>query len=189
MDGDVLDRAIAFAVKSHGGMLRKDGTPYILHPLEDMIVVGTMTTDKEVLAAAVLHDVLEDTSVTEEELRKEFGDRVTGFVLAETENKRDDLPKWETWRIRKEETLAVLKDSGIEEKMLWLGDKFSNMRGLKRMFDQEGKAAFFHFNTTDPAAHKWYYGTILSYLSDLKEYPAYQEFAMMYHAIFDTIEG
>ena len=186
MDGDVLDRAILFATKAHAGMVRKDGAPYILHPLEDMTIVGTMTTDREVLAAAVLHDVIEDTDVTEGTLREEFGDRVTDLVLSETENKRENLPKKDTWKIRKEESLASLKGAPIEEKMLWLGDKLSNIRGLKRMYDKMGQEVFSLFNVTDPALHKWYYGVILTYLTDLQCYPAYRELDSVYHDVFDA---
>lgn len=66
---DILDRAILFATEAHRGAFRK-GTriPYILHPLEAAAIAATITVDHEVLAAAVLHDVIEDTAVTEEEL-------------------------------------------------------------------------------------------------------------------------
>ena len=73
----LLDRAILFATKAHAGALRRDGhTPYILHCTEAAAIVATMTQEQEVLAAAVLHDVVEDTAVTAETLEMEFGSRV-----------------------------------------------------------------------------------------------------------------
>ena len=188
MDGDVLNRAIVFATKAHAGMVRKDGAPYILHPLEDAVIVGTMTTDREVLAAAVLHDVLEDTDSTQETLRREFGDRVTDLVLAETEDKHVGMDKRDTWRMRKEDSLAVLKGACREEKMLWLGDKLSNLRNLKRMIDTKGSATFTQFNVVDPRAHKWYYGTVVEYVKELSDFAVYQEFASLYHTVFDRYE-
>ena len=61
----LLDRAIVFATKAHSGTLRKkDGIPYILHPMEVASIAGGITTDVEVLTAALLHDTVEDTDVT-----------------------------------------------------------------------------------------------------------------------------
>ena len=186
---DILDRAIRFAVDAHAGQFRKDGSAFILHPLEDAVIVGTMTTDRETLAAAVLHDTVEDTDVTPEQIRERFGERVYALVMHETENKRADLPPDATWRIRKEESLAALAETDDPAvKMLWLGDKLSNMRALHRAFFAEGDSFFTRFNNPDPKAHRWYYGTILSLLKELEDYPTYQEFAKLYHEVFDRYE-
>ena len=74
----MINKAIAFAVKAHEGQPRK-GTeiPYIFHPLEVGMIVSRITDDEEVIAAAVLHDTVEDCdTVTLDNIRKEFGDRV-----------------------------------------------------------------------------------------------------------------
>ena len=108
----LLDRAILFAVKAHAGAVRRDGhTPYILHCTEAAAIAATMTQEQEVLAAAVLHDVVEDTDVTAEMLESEFGSRVALLVGAMSENKRPDLPPEDTWLVRKEETIAALEES------------------------------------------------------------------------------
>lgn len=81
IDTSLLDRAIIYAVHAHQGVERSGkGFPYIVHPLEAVSIVATMTNDQELLAAAVLHDVVEDTPVTVDELRKEFGERVARLV-------------------------------------------------------------------------------------------------------------
>ena len=86
LDTTLLDRAIVFAVRAHSGTERRGkGFPYIVHPLEAMEIVSTMTSDQELLAAAALHDVVEDTAVTEEDIRKEFGDRIASIVAAESD--------------------------------------------------------------------------------------------------------
>ena len=65
---ELVSQAISFAVKVHDGMRRKKkNIPYILHPMEAAVIVGTMTEDQELIAAAVLHDVVEDAGVTIEE--------------------------------------------------------------------------------------------------------------------------
>lgn len=186
---DILNRAICFAVAAHKGQLRKDGTPFILHPLEDAAIVGTMTMDREILAAAVLHDTVEDTAVEPEEIRAAFGERVYGLVMHETEDKRPAVPPEMTWQVRKEESLALLAESDDPAvKMLWLGDKLSNMRAFHRQFFAEGESIFQRFNNTDPRAHRWYYGTILELLSALSAYPAYEEYARLFHDVFDRYE-
>ena len=90
---ELVSEAISFAVKAHDGMRRKKSkSPYILHPMEAAVIVGTMTDDQDLIAAAALHDVVEDTDVTIKEIEEKFGARVKELVSAETENKRPDLP-------------------------------------------------------------------------------------------------
>ncbi|MBR4745053.1 MAG: bifunctional (p)ppGpp synthetase/guanosine-3',5'-bis(diphosphate) 3'-pyrophosphohydrolase [Oscillospiraceae bacterium] len=186
MGNEILDRAIEFAVDAHRGQLRKDGGPFILHPLEDAAIVATMTMDPEVLAAAVLHDTVEDTAVTPEEILENFGERVYGLVMHETENKREDEPPASTWQIRKDETLQILAETkDVAVKMLWLGDKLSNMRAFYRHYTELGEAFFERFNNPDPKAHAWYYGTVLKLLRELDCYPAYREYETLYHELFD----
>ena len=108
---DIFDKAIVFATKAHSGSFRKGTTtPYIVHPMEASAIVATMTDDKIILAAAVLHDVVEDTDYTIDDIVKEFGEDVARLVSAESEDKRDNLPSEATWKIRKQETLDYLKD-------------------------------------------------------------------------------
>ena len=90
MNGDktMIQKAALFAAKAHEGMMRKGSQiPYIYHPMEVALIVAQLTNDPEVIAAAYLHDVLEDTSVTPEELGAAFGSRVLSFVQAESEDK------------------------------------------------------------------------------------------------------
>ena len=84
---NVIEKAIGFAVKAHAGALRK-GTnlPYILHPLEAASIAAQMTDDQEIIAATVLHDTVEDTETSAEDIRKEFGARVASLVSSNTEN-------------------------------------------------------------------------------------------------------
>ncbi|MBO4755561.1 MAG: bifunctional (p)ppGpp synthetase/guanosine-3',5'-bis(diphosphate) 3'-pyrophosphohydrolase, partial [Bacteroidales bacterium] len=81
LNTELLDRAIVFAVQAHAGTERRGkGFPYIVHPMEAMAIVSTMTADQELLSAAALHDTVEDTDVTVEELRTQFGDRIAALV-------------------------------------------------------------------------------------------------------------
>ncbi len=190
MQYSVLEQAIRFAVDAHAGQKRKDGSPFILHPLEDAAIVSTLTDDLEVIAAAVLHDTVEDTKTTLNDIMQTFGPRVHALVKGETENKRPALPPWETWKIRKEESLADLASADDPAiRILWLGDKLANMRSLYRAHIAKGQAAFDRFNIHDPLAHKWYYGEILRLLEPLAATAAYKEYSTLYHAIFDEYKG
>lgn len=187
--GKLLDKAIAFATKAHEGQCRK-GTdiPYILHPLEAASIVGTMTTDDEVIAGAVLHDVVEDTDTTIEQIRDLFGERVAEFVAFESEDKRKDLPASITWKIRKHESIRRLRNAPVEVKMITLGDKLSNIRAIKRDFDALGDEIWQRFNQKDKKEHYWYYKHILLRLSQLEEHQAYKELLELLKDIFERNE-
>lgn len=173
----LFEEAICFAVQAHHGQVRKgEKIPYICHPMEVATICATVTADQEILAAAVLHDTVEDTDVSMEEIRDRFGLRVAALVAAETEDKRDDLPYAETWRIRKEESLEILKnakDEGV--KILWLGDKLANIRSIYRAWRINGRTVWNVFNQKDPAQHAWYYRNIAALLSDYRDTKAWQE--------------
>ena len=183
---DKVTKAIEFAAKAHDGMVRKkDKTPYILHPLEAAVIVGTMTDNKDVICAAALHDVVEDTEITIEEIEKNFGSRVRALVESETEDKRADLPPENTWRIRKEESLEELANCGdTDVLMLWLGDKLANMRSFYRLWKKEGSSMWQSFNQKDPAQQFWYYSRIAELTSPLKDFPAWQEYTELLKIIF-----
>lgn len=166
-------------------MYRKLGkTPYILHPLEVVAIVGSMTNDEDVLAAAVLHDTVEDTPVTMDDILNNFGPEVTKIVAAETEDKRAELPPEDTWMVRKTEFFEKLKNEDIKAKMVCLGDKLSNMHSFYRSWLVEGDEFWNHFNQKDPKIQAWYYTTAAELLSELKDYPAWQEYDRLVKIIF-----
>lgn len=183
---ELVSEAIAFAVKAHDGMRRKKSqSPYILHPMEAAVIVGTMTDDQNLIAAAALHDVVEDTSVTIEEIEEKFGARVKELVTAETEDKRDHLPPEDTWRIRKEESLNELsKTEDIGVLMVWIGDKLANMRAIYRDFKVEGSNIWQKFNQKDESQQAWYYRSIVKLTERLSEYSAWIEFKTLTELVF-----
>jgi myo-inositol-1(or 4)-monophosphatase len=183
---ELVSEAVAFAVKAHDGMRRKKrDVPYILHPMEAAVIVGTMTEKQEVIAAAVLHDVVEDAGVSIEEIEEKFGTRVRELVAAETEDKRADLPPANTWRIRKEESLAVLKATeDIEVLMVWLGDKLANMRSIYRDWKVEGDGMWQRFNQKDAKQQAWYYASIVKLTERLSGTSAWLEYKTLTKLVF-----
>ena len=185
----LLDRAIVFAVDAHAGMLRKGTqTPYIAHPLEALAIAAGITVDEEVLAAAVLHDVLEDTAVTAEQMRSEFGDRVLALVQSDSEDKREDRPAAETWHERKQETIDFLREKATQdEKIIALADKLANIRAKWSDQLKIGDELWMRFNMKDKANHRWYYCEIAKALEDLDHpapCPAYKDFCAMIEKVF-----
>ena len=183
---DLVSRAIVFATEAHDGMRRrKSEAPYILHPMEVGAIIGTMTDRQEVIAAGLLHDVVEDAGVSIEEIGEAFGARVMELVASETENKREELPPEETWRIRKEETLEGLRQTDdMDVLMLWMGDKLSNIRAIYRDFLVEGDALWQKFHQSDPSVQAWYYRSILKYTARLSHTVAWIEYKTLVENIF-----
>lgn len=187
---DLVSKALVFSVSAHDGMRRrKSDAPYILHPIEVGAIVGTMTEDQEVIAASVLHDVVEDAGITLAEIKEAFGARVMDLVASETENKREDLPPEQTWRIRKEESLEKLRDTDdISVLMLWIGDKLSNIRAIYRDFLVEGDAIWNKFHQSDVGAQAWYYRSILKYTERLSHTLAWAEYKTLVEKVFGAEE-
>ena len=183
----MVEKALIFAAKAHEGSLRK-GTniPYILHPMEAGAIAASISSDEEVIAAAILHDTLEDTPVTEDVIKNEFGDEVLRLIKSDSENKREDLPPEQTWKIRKQETIDYLSDKADEkEKIIAMADKLSNIRAIYRDYTNIGDKLWNRFNQKDKKEHAWYYGSFVETLSSLKNTAAYEEYCELIKKVFE----
>lgn len=184
---DIFHEALLFGAEAHKNQYRKlTGAPYFLHPMEAAAIVGTMSSDPELLAAALLHDTVEDADVSFEELKIRFGARVAALVASETETRQgnSDAEMIRSWRARKEENLNRLRDADVDVKMLWLGDKLSNMRSFAREYDKRGNSFWNGFHQNDPAVQAWYYRTIADYTAELKDYAAHKEYTALLAFVF-----
>ncbi|MBR4421570.1 MAG: bifunctional (p)ppGpp synthetase/guanosine-3',5'-bis(diphosphate) 3'-pyrophosphohydrolase, partial [Erysipelotrichaceae bacterium] len=144
----MIDQAIRFAASVHKGMTRKGNRqPYIFHPLEVLNLVSMMTLDDDVLCAAILHDTVEDTDATIEDIEREFGKRVAELVSYESENKRGNVNKTDTWKERKQETIDQIRNIDDKSaKMVCLADKVSNLRSFHLGLLDQGEDFWNHFN-------------------------------------------
>ena len=191
---DLLDRAVAFAAAKHAGVKRKETSiPYITHVVEAMEIVCRLTEDEEVRAAAVLHDTLEDTDTTREELAELFGERVADLVAAESENKREGQPEEETWTVRKQETIRHLSEANTEIRIIALGDKLSNIRAMYRDYMVIGEKLWERFNQKDPVMQGMYYGLLANVFFEdekLRNTPEYREYVELCSKVFSgTYDG
>lgn len=185
LDTSLLDRAIIFAVKAHAGTERRGkGFPYIVHPMEAMAIVSTMTSDQEMLAAAALHDTVEDTDVTLEELRREFGPRIAALVDSESEAVPEGVSEAESWRGRKQAGIDRLARATRDEKIVAMGDKLSNMRAIARDYARQGDAFWSLFHVSDPREHEWRYRALAEAMRELEDTAAYREFVSLIDQVF-----
>ncbi len=185
LDTELLDRAIIFAVKAHAGTERRGkGFPYIVHPMEAMEIVSTMTADQELLAAAALHDTVEDTDVTVDQLRSEFGDRIADLVDVESDVMDEGVSEEESWRARKEAGIRRLARAGRDAKIVALGDKLSNMRAIARDYAAQGDAFWSIFHAKDPKQHAWRYRALADAMRELEGTAAFSEFDSLIDKVF-----
>ena len=172
-----VEEAIHYAVDAHGGTFR-DSTriPYILHPLEAAAIAAALTDDQDIVAAAVLHDVVEDTDRSMGEIRSRFGERVAHFVDCDTENKRPELPSEETWQIRKQETLDRIPKLSDDELIVVFADKLANLRSIWNDYLTIWEEFWKRFSQPDPDGQLWYYHGIFDACERLGDSPLYWEY-------------
>ncbi len=182
----IIERAIQFATFAHAETKRKGKErPYILHPVEVMTIVAGMTEDPEVIAAAVLHDVVEDTSIRSEDIEREFGQRVKELVAAESEDKMTHLPAEASWKERKQATVDHLGALEQDAKLICLGDKLANIREISRDHAKLGDALWKRFNQKDKKEQGWYYREICNKLeAEFGAVPAITEYRELLKAVF-----
>lgn len=186
MDSSLLDKAIIFAVKAHANTERRGkGFPYIVHPMEAIEIVSTITPDQELLAAAALHDVVEDTDATIEDIRKEFGERVARIVDSESDKFTDGVSEEDSWHDRKQAAIDRLSKASYESKIVALGDKLSNMRAIYRDYTKIGDNLWNLFHAKDPKDHEWHYRGLADSLSELSDTFAYREFVSLIDKVFN----
>jgi guanosine-3',5'-bis(diphosphate) 3'-pyrophosphohydrolase len=128
---DAVARAVEFATRYHGDQRRPTGAPYLEHLLEalEVLVRGARVTDPDVLCAAVLHDVVEDTSCTADDVRREFGARVADMVAWVTKPPAGDGDR----KAAKESYLTGLRDAPDEAILVKLADRASNVQTLRNL--------------------------------------------------------
>ena len=185
MNTELLDRAIIFAVRAHAGTERRGkGFPYIVHPMEAVEIVATITADQELLAAAALHDTVEDTDVTVDQLRAEFGDRIAALVASESDIVMAGVSEEDSWHTRKKAAIDRLAAASHDAKIVALGDKLSNMRAIARDYAVKGDELWKIFHAKDPKDHEWHYRGLADSLRELSDTFAFKEFEALIDQVF-----
>ena len=182
MDTSILDKAIVFAVKAHQGAERKGkGFPYIVHPLEAVAIAATMTNDQELLAAAALHDTVEDAGVKYSDVKREFGERVAQLVETESDIVVNGKTEEESWQLRKSIAIDQLKAASRDAKIVALSDKLSNARAIYRDCREHGDEVWKLFHVKSKKQH---YRGLVKAIAELEGTFAFEEFADTVDKIF-----
>ena len=184
---DPLTAAVAFAARAHEGQTcRSTDAPRIVHPMEVAAIAATMTSDHEILAAAMLHDVIESCGVTEDELKAQFGERIARMVRVMSEEKGPDAE--EGWQKRKLFSINRLRAASHDQLILTLADKLSSLRAIRRDLSTYGDALWQRFNQRSASMHCWYFASVLESLAPLSDTDAYRESRDLMNQIFGEME-
>ena len=163
----IVDQALQVAYRAHAGQLRKgDGSPFILHPIMVATICVRYGTPDDVVAAALLHDVLEDCPdrYSRDRMAEEFGEPITRLVEGVTEVKTENgqpLP----WETRKLAYLDHLRSAPEGSWLICCADKIHNIHAVVAAYERYGDALWNSFNSP---AHKrlWLYEQVLAWLHD-----------------------
>ncbi len=167
----LIDQAILFATRAHQGQMRKaSDTPYISHPFGVGVLLLQNGCEESLVAAGLLHDTLEDTDTTEEELSTLFGDDL--LILVKGCSEPDKSLSWEE---RKTHTISSLKHASIGVCLVTCADKLHNLKTLYEDRKQLGDAIWERF-ARDYDHQKWYYTSVTAVLKErIGEHPLYKQ--------------
>ncbi len=168
----VVNKAVVFAIRAHGAQLRK-GTdiPYVSHPLSVGLILARNGASEDMVAAGILHDCLEDTAVTFDELRNEFNADIAGLVRGCSEPDRKD-----TWKNRKTHKIEHLKTAPDEVCVISCADKLHNLLSIINDYKAQGENVWKRFNA-DKNDQVWYYSSLAEVLKRRqKQYPLFRDY-------------
>lgn len=186
LDTTLFDKAARLAIEAHHDTERRGkGFPYIIHPMEAAAIVATITNDQELLAAAILHDVVEDTDVDVSQIREQFGDRVATLVQHETAPLDENI----SWRQKKQTQVDQLASTDRDGKIVAIGDKLSNLRAIAADYRIVGDNLWSRFHAPNGKKDiEWYYRELASALFELSETLAFQEFVTLLDQTFGPMD-
>jgi GTP diphosphokinase / guanosine-3',5'-bis(diphosphate) 3'-diphosphatase len=167
-DLTIVKKAYDYSLKHHEGQSRASGEPYLVHPLEVALVLAEMKMDPVAVAAGLLHDSVEDTSVTIVDLRKEFGEQVAHIVEGVTKISKIDFATREEQQAENLRKMMLAMVDDIRVVLIKLADRLHNMRTLEHLQpDRQRKIAEETLEIYAPIAHRLGMGKIRGELEDL----------------------
>lgn len=180
----MMKKAEAFATKAHEGQYRKsDGKPMVTHPIRVANVLRSNGFSEEVVIAGYLHDTVEDTDVTLEDIEREFGAEVRYIVAGNTEDKE------KSWYERKKHTVDALKTAPLSIRALVVADKLDNLSSMAFALEREGEA-FWKFFKYGRKENAWYFQSVLAsmYMPHDEIKPSdYPELFLVYQALVHQV--
>jgi (p)ppGpp synthase/HD superfamily hydrolase len=165
----LTDKALQLAFAAHEGQKRHEGIPYVTHPVAVALMLAQRGFGEEVVAAALCHDVLEDTGVTEGEMRQELGDAVADVVSAVSYDR--SLP----WKEQRERYIESVREAGESAMAVSVADKIHNARSLIALHASSGPAMWSRFNATREQK-VWFEEAMLVMLKEAWQHPLVGEY-------------
>jgi len=167
-DLELVKKAYDYSMKNHAGQSRASGEPYLVHPLEVALVLAEMKMDSVAVAAGLLHDSVEDTSVTIVDIRKEFGEQVAHIVEGVTKISKIDFATREEQQAENLRKMMLAMVDDIRVILIKLADRLHNMRTLEHLSpERQQKIASETLEIYAPIAHRLGMGKIRGELEDL----------------------
>ena len=167
-DLEIIRKAYDFSLKHHQGQTRASGEPYLIHPLEVALVLADMKLDSTAIAAGLLHDAIEDTPVTHEDIRREFGEQVVLIVEGVTKIDKIDFASREERQAENVRKMVLAMVNDIRVVLIKLADRLHNMRTLKHLPEErQQKVARETLEIYAPLAHRLGMGKVRGELEDL----------------------
>lgn len=165
----MIFKALKFVADAHDGQYRKgSNVPYIYHLTNVMKLLCDSDCDEEVITAGILHDVVEDTPVTLEEVKTEFGSRVAELVAAASESSKlgEDNQEDSSWKARKQDSIQFLKETDNSDGLLVAcADKLDNSRAILEDYQKIGDELWTRFNA-GKEDQEWYYRSLANVFVD-----------------------
>ena len=182
-DNKLIARAMEYAARAHRGGTRKGGDiPYIVHPFEVAMILKENSFEDKVIAAGLLHDLLEDTDVEKKDLKEEFGEEILQLVLSASEKLKGREER--SWDKRKNQTIDYLdRDASFINKAVACADKLSNARSILRDYEEQPDDFWQRFSAPKKK-QQWYYESLVESLKELEGLKMYGEFKEVVAEIF-----
>src|SRR6201987_2197492 len=167
-DIGVIHKAWDFCVQHHSGQLRASGEPYVLHPLEVAQVLAEMKLDATAIAAGLLHDAVEDTPVTTEDITEQFGEQVAHIVEGVTKIDKIQFANREDRQAENVRKMLLAMVSDVRVVLIKLADRLHNMRTLEHLAaDRQQAISRETLDIYAPLAHRLGMGKVRGELEDL----------------------
>ena len=167
-DMELIDKAYNLALKAHGDQRRVSGVPYILHPTSVACILVDLGMDTESICAALLHDVVEDTEVTYDDVKKEFGKEIADLVDGVTKLAKIPYSSREDQQAENVRKMLIAMSNDIRVIIIKLADRLHNMRTIECMREQKRRdKALENMEIFAPIAHRLGIKAIKEELEDL----------------------
>ncbi|WP_319004980.1 HD domain-containing protein [Mesobacillus jeotgali] len=180
---DLIDKALQIASMAHEGQYRKNTKiPYIAHPVAVGMILQKAGYSEEMVAAGILHDTVEDTDITMEDVKREFGTEVARIVEGCSEP-----DKSLSWEERKEHTIEFLKTASEEIRVVACADKLHNVRSIREDVEQSGEKVWSRFRRGEKE-QEWYYRNVVESLGYATSFPLLEELVKEIECLFEKEE-